>query len=78
MNYRVSAFFLVSLTVFAQRFVISTFAGGPPGAKTPVPAYNVDFSWAQSVAADVSGTLIPVSHSRQVLPLLSIRRSRLR
>lgn len=52
---RASIFFLASLGACAQRFVISTFAGGPPGANAPVSAYNVDFSRAQSVVADRSG-----------------------
>lgn len=48
--------FLAALGVAsAQRFVISTFAGGPPGASGPVPALNVDFSYAPYVAADASG-----------------------
>jgi sugar lactone lactonase YvrE len=48
--------FLAALGVAsAQRFVISTFAGGPPGASGPVPALNVNFSYVQFVAADASG-----------------------
>jgi len=55
MTGRACAFFIASLMALGQRFVISTFAGGPPGASVPVPALNVDFSYVQFVAADASG-----------------------
>ncbi|MGO9261719.1 MAG: hypothetical protein ACLQU1_36265 [Bryobacteraceae bacterium] len=61
-----SAFFLVLSAASAQSFVISTFAGGPPGALAPVAALAASIGQPEPVAADASGNLYVSSSANYI------------
>jgi sugar lactone lactonase YvrE len=54
---RFVTFLFVASFAFAQRFVISTFAGGPPGANAPIAALSAALGPIEAVVPDASGNL---------------------
>ena len=67
--HRISIFVLVAGAAFAQRFTISTLAGGPPGWLQPVSGLQAAIGQPEAVVADSGGNLYISSSTHSVSKL---------
>jgi hypothetical protein len=57
MTCKIASFLMAHGVASAQRFVISRFAGGPPGANAPVAALSAALAQIETVVSDTSANL---------------------